>query len=536
MANKKSAPIAVLDKQTAYSRLLDQENTMTRRYGMARMQRYRRNWEYYIGENLPPDNVEQPLHINLVNSITNKHVFYLFGQWKKSLLNWSVTPEEDLFAIKVDADGEQTNKVDAKAITTALQMEKWIYKLCETNSANLLFSKLATNASIYGDAILRIDWIGGQVKWTSILPEHFHAKWNPSDPNIITEVIVAYPIPRAIAFETYGTSGNPKVSIYTGDTVLTGVAMFWEHWTQDTVQMWIDDIKIQEAANPYIYTDSNGIVQKGIIPFVTIPNLVLDGELYGYSDVESAFYLQDELNRRVADEGDIINNNAHPITLLNRFTGEVDKLDIGPDSVWDMGREGEAKYLEWTGSSQGIIHEYLDRIWHFMMEMTSMTDIAFGIHQGSQRSGASLAVQMLPIIERVMFKRAIWDIKLNEIILKSLVVAEKWKARLPFAVKDIGNFRIEPVWSSVLPKDRLAVINENVALFQSHLRSLEECLSDLGDEDVKRHYLQIIEDLKTFAALGIDNSTLGGSQKGSGGSNELPQPKPLIDPAQMSES
>src|SRR6266581_2697740 len=80
-----------ISRNLALGRILHFEALMRRRLGEVRPQRYVRMHNYYSGQNLPPDNVDQPLLINRFKPIVDKHTSYLWGQYKDHLVQWKVT-------------------------------------------------------------------------------------------------------------------------------------------------------------------------------------------------------------------------------------------------------------------------------------------------------------------------------------------------------------------------------------------------------------------------------------------------------------
>lgn len=321
-----------LQRSAALNRIMHFEMTMHKRLGMIRAQRYVRLFNYYSSQNLPPDNVEQPLSINYFKAICDKHNAALWGQYQGNIFDWRVKPR----------------KKDVPDDTTSQKIRDHLDDLMDQNDRNSLLWDASRNTSVFGDGVLRLRWdpFERRVVVESILPEWFHCRWDINNMNRLTEVIISYPIDRLDAEEMYGTSGNPSIDYnLVNPEYLPGFAIFWEHWTPTTYRQWIGDFPIAEGPNPYAQTDAEGNFYPGIIPFVHIPNMRMGGEFWGYSDAEAVLFIQDEINRKMADMGDTVNNFAHPIVTLRKFNGKQSDLPVGPDAVWDLGREGEADIL-----------------------------------------------------------------------------------------------------------------------------------------------------------------------------------------------
>src|SRR5260221_1625413 len=361
-----------LQRSTALARILHFENTMHRRLGNTRPMRYVRLFNYYTAQNLPPDNVEQPLGINLFKAICDKHTSYLWGQWQRDIVGFRVKPRTT----------EEPENPQSKSI------RRWIDDLLDANNKNALLWRASHNQSVYGDAFLRLRWeaVERRVVIESLLPEYVHCRWDVNNMEKLTEVIVSYPIDRLDAQEKYGTAGNPAINYnLVNPEYIPGFGIFWEHWTPTSYRQWIDDVLISEGPNPYMWQDQDGTIWPGIVPFIHIPNMRIEGEYWGFSDGQSMLFLQDELNRRMADLGDTVNNHAHPIVTLNNYHGDQQDLPVGPDAVWDLGREGKAGLLQWTGTPPAV-EEYVQLILKMIYDTSNLPEASFG---RSSRGGGS---------------------------------------------------------------------------------------------------------------------------------------------------
>jgi hypothetical protein len=384
---------------------------------------------------------------------------------------------------------------------------------------------------MYGDGIIRVHWdnVKQKVEWQPILPEHFLCKWHPFNPDIMTECIIFQNLPRDIAYELYQSRGDDSIGQYDGHDTSYSFATVWERWTPYTYQLWVDNDEVISQVNPYATVKGKDVVP-GFIPIIHVPNLKVNGEFYGFADFEAAEPIQDEFNRRLSDMGDILNNHAHPITKLFGFMSDTPDLPVGPDAVWEMpkGKElQDAEYLEYKGSGMEKAMDYLEYLKTLLFMTASVTEVAFGQHHGSQRSGVSLANQMLPITERALEKRLIWEYVLATLIKMSTKIYEEMRLLqsnknlpvLPFTSDDLENYDIRPVWFPMLPKDHLAEIQENISLKQNQLRSIKGALIDLGDENPDQTRKEIMQDLADLVKLGIQVQAGGkNSDQGSGGS------------------
>ena len=479
-----------------YQRILRYEQSHRRRLGRPRLVQYLINRRYYYGDNVQPDDVNQPLSIRYVPRIINKHTHYLFGEWEQDIIDWVVSP--------LDKESEEDKE-------TSTNIARAIYRLMRRCDADQLLYRGALDGSIYGDTVFKLRFnprIQG-ASFENVLPEYYHAMWNPLDVSETTEALIAYNLDRQTAYELFGTNGNPQFHNHLS-YLDPGYATVWEHWNTKEYHLVVDDQLITKGANPYSEIVAPGEKPRPAwIPFVHIPNLGVNGDYFGFGDAEAVYDLQDELNMRIADFGDIINYHAHPITLVKNYFGRFEDLRTGPDVVWDMGREGEASYLEWGGPAPGVM-DYIELLMKVLFDTSSLTGVAFGRTDQSQASGSALVVQMLPIVEVVRRKRATWGPKLRYLANRLLELeamsmpSDQFYKIYKFKPEDLGRFNINPKWSPILPRDRMSVVNENVALLVNKARSIVTALKDLGVDDPEEERVRIIQDLEEFAKMQME--------------------------------
>src|ERR1700738_2483452 len=128
----------------ALSRILHFESLMRRRLGEARTQRYVRLQNYYLNQQLPPENVDQPLMINHFARICDKHNGYLWGEYNKHVVDFRCT------IINKDAldPGQQLGAEKIARQIKAL-LERVIF---DENNGDVTLDQASLNGSIYGDS------------------------------------------------------------------------------------------------------------------------------------------------------------------------------------------------------------------------------------------------------------------------------------------------------------------------------------------------------------------------------------------------
>jgi len=542
-----------ISRSLALGRVLHFEALMRRRQGEARPQRYIRMHLFYANQNLPPENIDQPLMINLLKTIVDKHTSYMWGQWKGHLFQWRVTPREDLTESLDDDDDDNDNQDQQKVAHRddekkkdkrrkekyAKRIKAVLDRMYEENKGDRTFWAASKNSSLYGDAVLRTryDERERRIVWENVLPEYFHCMWNLLDMEELTEVIIAYPIDRQTAFDQYSTYGNDQFVGYNGinPEYLPGIGVYWERWNHEIFQVWIDDINVTNIPNPYCAVDEAKNVYPGLIPFIHVSNMQAGSEYWGYGDAENCIYLIEELNRRMADMGDIVNNHAHPVVTLSGYTGQQTDLHVGPDEIWDLGRDKDAKAerLEGTGPQPEVM-AYLDKVIEMIQHTSNMPEAALGHHSGgtSHQSGLALMMAMMPVIERAREKRIFWKEALTRIAYMSFYILSVRDSALlgswGLDYNEVLDYMIEPVFADILPKERLETVNEAVARTSNMLESIPSALGDLGVDDIPSEYERIKQDTLFKASVAQPTPPAGGgtggknSEQGQGGAPGIP--------------
>lgn len=473
----------------AYQRLWAWENQFSRRH--ARVARYHRMYWAYKGYQV--DDADMPLGTDLyLKRICHAMVSFLWGQWEsqRNILTWSITP--------------RVGKGDSRQIDA---ITRWLHSLFD--SYEPVMYDLALNQSIYGDAILRPVWdeLEQRVVPTSILPEYYVARWSPHNASVIREAVVGYPIDRNDATQDYGTPGSDKVVMGAHSAQF---ATYWEHWTPWEYSIWIDDRRIVHQMNPLSTED-----RPGSIPMIIIPNIPDPGTLYGESDIEDVVDLVDEIRRVGSDISQTIAVNAHPIVVLTNYFGKADQLPVGPDAIWDLGRDGDAKYL--TGGQPPVDSlAYFDKLLNVLYDLAQAPREVFGSSNESITTGLGLTMKLLPLLRRVRWKRMSWRRPLLSYV-RLAAHAQAMNGTLPFDPNYLWKVTLDPMFAPFLPRDTSAIIQDNVALVKNGLRSMDRALEDLREEDIPGEVARIQQDMRWKSQLESRFQVGGKNNEGDSG-------------------
>lgn len=388
-----------------------------------------------------------PLKVNLVKMMALVNVFALFGQWETDVVEWS-------------SDSDEAEGV--------------IRDIWHENDLNLILAECGMSCVLYGGGILKavpdMDKEMG-VRIETIPPHHFFPRWHPGDMNRLLEVTIAFPVSHADALLAYGVDlGEYSES----------QAVYMEVWNQRRYETSVGGNVLKEYSgdNPF-----------GFVPFVYIPRLRAPGEFYGLSAVRDVIGIQDELNLRLADIGDRINYNAHPIFWVSNFTGKTKDLVVAQDEVWNLGSgmngmEPKAGVLE-PRSEPSASFQYIQVLIDLSRMSALAPAVAFGEDEGSQRSALTLALRMWPLVQQAKWTRMYWHsqlVRLNRYILRIYNRNAKLLRR-----PQVEEAIVYPRMAPILPKDRDQLVQEINTLWNSRLPliSAARALERLGEDDIE---------------------------------------------------
>lgn len=424
----------------------------------------------------PEGPLKYPLQVNLVRTAAEIESSYLWGQWEDSLARFSVS------ALKHghEQPSEHAEEV-AKKIQEALG-EAWQF-----NEANSVLAQSSLDSSADGGAYCKVIWdpLRKRPRIEFILAPYCFPRWHPLNLDVLIECIIAFPIRQEDARQLYGVE------------IRNNEGLYWEKWTLQSFSRMIDSIVLNQGPNLY-----------GFMPIEYIPRQRLGGHFYGVSITEGLMGLQDEVNARLADTGEGINYSSHPIRWVRDYHGDMDVLEVGPDALWDLGSSQlgqktgpEAGVLEAGGEYTSAI-EFVNVLLQLGQDAAHVPPVALGRDEGSQRSGLTLLLRMLPLTQSVKRQRINWNSGLKRINQKILTLMARFGERA-FTERDVIQHEITTLFGPILPKDRAELINENLSLVGGGLRHPKTALKELGCKDPEAEWKEIEAYQQALVASGV---------------------------------
>lgn len=404
-----------------------------------------------------------PVGMNMVKMLTTAQADGIYGEW-------DTRPVE--FVIKDDeADADKTDR-------SAAILANDIIDACTPN----FFWEHALDREVFGGGAFQIvptNQPGSHIRWKRLTRDQFFPIWDPTDPDNLLEVYVVTTMTPEQAEAKFGHKSKRE---YT---------QLVEHWTPARYTTTIDNIELSQYSgyNPW-----------KVVPFVYSPRLRFIN-WWGEALTDDIIPSQDELNARVADIGEAINYNSHPVrygvNLPRAFNSDNFPLDA--NAMWDLGRTignnppPEVGLLEAKSAVEPGSQTYINFIYDWTRTSVFTPPIVFGQDDGGgQRSGATLEIRMWPLIKSIRrsrsylhssFRRAMY---ISAIILKQKQYSDV-KIR---AVDALLAGTVVPHFAEVMPRDQAALVDEVVKLLSTNPPgiSLETSQSILsrGSSEVSR--------------------------------------------------
>ena len=396
-----------------------------------------------------------PLKINLFRGVVETLSTALWGSFEdEELLFFRVEPKKR---------GEDVSKT-AKA--NAGIAERLINAVWDGNQKNTILMSASVSQMKYGGVYMRTRWDGKRVVVEAIPADMCFPVWSPQNADELLVLVMAYPISLKAAQEMYGVATIPTSS---HEDVL-----FIEEWTTRTHKIWLDNILINDTPNPYPF-----------IPYDYIPTRRDLESFYGVSPAECLMGIQDEINKRLADVGDYLNYSAHPIRWIRDYRGDPDKdLPVGPDVLWNLGKTVNPQSPPTVGTLEAQpvppgTFEYMSNLLGLAQDVAHTPPVAYGRDEGSQRSALTLTVRMWPLLQTIKAGRLYWTDGFQRVNDKVVWIA----SHIGDASPDVDGHKVAPVWASILPRDRMALVEEVIRLSDAGLKAPGTAFKDLGVED-----------------------------------------------------
>jgi len=445
----------------------------------SRWSRYQRYLDFFNGRQWDsrPRPGERRLTVNYARVFVHKLASYLVGKGVTVAL--------------------EPNGSDAAAADAAQQAEAFLRQVWADNSLQLLDFDTAIDSAVLGDgafkvslqegASLALDFglpVVGAAKNSASSASSvirvaacdvmgLSARWRGDDMRRLLAVTESYRLAQTEAAELFGKAA---VVAAAGSWQPGQLVTISEVWDEASFCLKLNSRVVREQANPY-----------GFIPYVIFPNQRRPRQFWGESDLVDVMALNSELNARVSVLSQILQMSGNPILVLENVD-EAEGLRVGPGAVWTLPENSKAYLLDLLKDGGLDLHiKYIEALYRVLHDLSEMPRTSFGDNQsGAARSGVALEMMLQPLVQKILRKRQIW----------SEVIERRNRMILALAGLPLHRSRIE--WPDILPKDRQALVTNEVALVGAGIHSREAAARNLGDERPDQLVAQVLAEAARF--------------------------------------
>jgi hypothetical protein len=442
---------------------------------IGRLRGYRELLDFYHGRQWPgrTSRGEKQLTFNYAKVVIDKLTSYLM-----SGVHFTVEALED----------SDEARARAKRAEAALRQVE------QDNNLDQLSFETEIDCAILGDACYKAIWDAERKRVRVTAPDiqGIYAWWLGDDTSRVWRVASKY----NLSAEEVEIRHQVKPKGKTASIV--------ELWTDEHFELWLDDTQIEAKANPY-----------GFIPFVIYPNLREPKKFWGLSDLTQVMEPQRELNRAVSQLSRILELSGNPIAVLENVE-ESEDIAVKPGAVWNIPDEAKAYLLDLLqGGGVGLHINYIDLLYRTLHDVAEAPRAAFG---GTSRdlSGVALEIELQPLLQKVWRKRLIRTAayrQRNQLILRLL---EKYQN------ENFGRYRLEVVWSPVLPRDLARLVTDEQTLVQNGIHSRRRAMYEVGVKDPEMEFNRWLEERESILKM---NKELNAKSTAGGGRERALEPK-----------
>ena len=422
-----------------------------------RMRRYRELLDFYQGVQWPERERrgEKRLTFNYARVVVDKMASYLMSGVK-----FVVDPGENIHC--------PARKSTPRRSRTAGGLRP--------NGLEQLDFETEIDCSVLGDAAYKVicDTETGAVRVTAPDVQGIYLWQGGDDAAKVRQVASRYYLDVDVAAAMYGVKPKGKTA-----TVV-------EMWTADEFELWVDDTRLEQQANPY-----------GFIPFVIFPNVREPKKNWGASDLTQLMEPLREFNRAMSQLSRILEFSGNPVAVLENVEGSED-IAVKPGAVWNIPESAKAYLLDLLQGGGVQLHlDYINLLYRTMHDVSESPRAAFGGNQ-TNLSGVALEMELQPLLQKVNRKRAIRTVAYNQRNRMILNLMEKYHG------DDFGEYNLRVVWSPVLPRDMTQMVANEQVLVQGGIHSRHTAMYEVGVKDPETEFARWLEERDAILKMNRD--------------------------------
>lgn len=428
-------------------------------------------WSHFNGDWLQSrvgsdDQLEYPLQLNPFNLPCLLHAGFLFGE----------VGDGDPVLVKTVVEPWNRDSPDTKREEATI-MTDFVNRVWEENSGRALQQESGIVSQVLGGCVFgtafdpdmeKQGMLG--VRIDHVLPDYFYPVPAHNQYWRLLEAIVCYEI-SGIQAAAYGADVPEEEQ----------TAIYQERWQRDAYEITV-------GGQMAMWKDHNlsGTPIGLSPPYVYIPHIRV-GEFYGKSLLEDKLEIAKEINKRFADVGDIVSVNASQLPYIvgaqnisiRRLGGNMVALDLGQGTP---GFDEPKLVYPASGSSQvnkSTVDWALELLYKARTEVYT-PPVLYGVDEGSQRSGLTLALRALPLLVHIREERTYYTSGMNEIARQILHIGAA-KGLGGITEEMLKDIRIYQEWAPIMPRDQDQLVNEMILRLNAGLIDPETAMEKLGD-------------------------------------------------------
>jgi hypothetical protein len=394
-----------------------------------------------------------PVGLNLVKMLVTSMTDATYGEWKDQIVMF---------------EGRRSSLAESNVEAASALMAA----VLEASNASSSFWELDFSRNLYGAGVLRISrdlptW--PYVKWSIFPVDGFYPVFDPTDPDRLLECFAVSLLTAEQVRGVYNIDPATLQTIPLPGGIPGSYYLKTEHWTTARYNTFLNGMSIPafSGVNPW-----------GVVPFVYVPR-VRTIDWFGESMLEDIYAPQDELNMRVADVGEALNYNMHPIRWGVNLPANFDEKNfpLGPNAMWNLGREfgnsgtkPEVGLLQADNPVPEAAFSYINFIYDWSRTSVNAPPIAFGEDNGGgQRSGVTLEIRLWPLLKAVRRSRSYLATGFRRaLFITGKILEQKRFADVDASIpKALLAGEIVPAFHAILPRDQAGAVDEVVKLLST---------------------------------------------------------------------
>jgi hypothetical protein len=428
-----------------------------------------------------------------------------------------------------------TQKERARAETVEKFMQNWL----KASGWELWLNTLTRGKSLYGKGVIKAFWNSEEKRPDAFVlenPANLRIGWGASDFSIKDWAIYEYALsPEEVTrrwpnvevlppkerggqliVQLGGDHGDPlaqkdpNVDLrprYLPSDYEQKQVKVWDYWykSEKTVKNCVILQGLIHAVPPTAHAELLDI------PYVVVENDHEPGSPEGISTASAILDIQEELNRALSHEGQLVADEIDPSWQLVGDNADSVPTGLVPKSG-EIVAPGGGSHIEPINKPINTFpaDQFITHLWDQFHKTTGLGPIAFGIPSSSQESGQSLAIQADAYANRLDPRRALLYSGMKELLILWTVMVERLNPKInvdgpngkPQSVGLGKLFKGFRAWTiigpEVTPKDLQAHTMNEINKLNAGVQSARSTMDNLGIDSPE-------DELKT---IGEENSNL----------------------------